>query len=812
VLIVLSIAFYLFPRHKLLVALYLDRGMFDEAFVVVADMISDNPDDPGLLILAAEIHQRNEEPESAVAALELALAKDPQNMEALWRLTTHYEWNRSPFKAVETLEKIAAVDPDDMKALKRLWEYYRYYGPAEKEAATVVRLINLAKRLPNSAVFPDIEEDAVIFRIVRDPLYRAASREMQRLVLLRITQRRNPFVDELLRRLYAQKINYIRAITKSRAQENVVIDTALLRFFEDFVRTDMLNRAKVFAADFDQFWGQGIKGRLELVKVMRWYRLDRQALDLLAEISIQYQNESSIFIQMAKIAQENGDLAAAVAAYEQIVRLQPDNSDYKRRLAELYLESGNTPKAYNLFKKLALLPGADIDDVNRLIETAEASGRTVLLREAALLAKKLFPHNDDLLLRAAALLLGAGDEQAAMIAYVDYLKLKPEDENAQQKLAELYLWNNRPAKAYAIYKSMALTSGGDKKHVSKMIEVAGYTGRRDLIRQAALLVKKLHPRDAEFQRQAAEMLLEAGDEKAAIAAYQDYLNLKPQDQNAQQQLALLYQWNDRPQEAAELHVRLADANPKDFNKALAAGNVYIEMGDTPKGIQYLERALRIRNDDMALKKRLATYYEWVGENDKMIAMLEFLDTRSQVPDDKKLILAQAYLDRKKGIKALKYLEPYAGEAILSPEKGIMLDTAYELAGKTPAAVKILKRLAKENATDPKLLAEVGQRALGLNRTDVAFDFFSVALKKDPKNLVALKGSGQIFAWNNDPERAIARFETYNRLSPNDLEVRYQLGELYFANGREGAAFKQYKKTLTLIKKAQRLQAKTSIEQ
>ena len=76
----------------------------------------------------------------------------------------------------------------------------------------------------------------------------------------------------------------------------------------------------------------------------------------------------------------------------------------------------------------------------------------------------------------------------------------------------------------------------------------------------------------------------------------------------------------------------------------------------------------------------------------------------------------------------------------------------------------------------------------------------------------MKGSGQIFAWNNDPEKAIARFEAYNRLNPHDLEVRYQLGELYFTNGREGDAFKQYKKSLALIKKAKRLEAKTPMKQ
>ena len=97
------------------------------------------------------------------------------------------------------------------------------------------------------------------------------------------------------------------------------------------------------------------------------------------------------------------------------------------------------------------------------------------------------------------------------------------------------------------------------------------------------------------------------------------------------------------------------------------------------------------------------------------------------------------------------------------------------------------------AGNPSLLAELGDRALWLDRTSAALKFYEAALRLEPKNLRALKGSGQIFAWNNNPDRAIERFEAYNRLNPDDFEVRYQLGELYFANQRRGAAFKEYDK-------------------
>jgi tetratricopeptide (TPR) repeat protein len=129
----------------------------------------------------------------------------------------------------------------------------------------------------------------------------------------------------------------------------------------------------------------------------------------------------------------------------------------------------------------------------------------------------------------------------------------------------------------------------------------------------------------------------------------------------------------------------------------------------------------------------------------------------------------------------------------------MLTSAYELLGQWDAVTSIYKRLAKENPDKADLLADLGNRTLWMDKTDLALEFFESALKKDPKQLQALKGSAQIYASISDTGRAIERFEDYNRISPNDYEVRYQLGELYFSSNREGEAFRQYRKALSLMK-------------
>ena len=208
-------------------------------------------------------------------------------------------------------------------------------------------------------------------------------------------------------------------------------------------------------------------------------------------------------------------------------------------------------------------------------------------------------------------------------------------------------------------------------------------------------------------------------------------------------------------------------------------------------------------ENLDIRKRLVTYYQWAEETDGLIKELEYLDTKGQVNDSEKSLLAQAYLDRNQGKLALKHLKPFEERSRLPVKEGLMLASAYELIGQADAAAKIYTRIGKENAKDPELLAQAGEQALWLNKYDTALSLFESALKSNPKNLKALKGSGQIYAWNNRPKKAISRLEKYNRINPEDYEVRYQLGELYFDRGQKHNAFRHYKQAMALIRKQKR---------
>lgn len=419
---------------------------------------------------------------------------------------------------------------------------------------------------------------------------------------------------------------------------------------------------------------------------------------------------------------------------------------------------------------LALSEMAEADPHNQkllslLAETGLKTGEmaTVLRASTALIASA-----DDNSACLDNLLLGAGGTEKTL-EIVKRLQIhRPHDLRLVRKEAKLWLAMNRPDKAYPPVRNLALRTQ-EKADVLQMLTVAGHTGQQEIIRDSLTRVLNIGVKDTKVLETAAEMCL----------------------------------WINRPDQAAMLMGIISDEDPDNPIKAKAAGDAFSKAGDLEKCVRYLERALAQKPEDSSLRMELVKYYGWTNRRQKLIEALISLKNLGLLMEDQRIVLARFYLDRKDGVNALGLLEDLEHGQRLPQNGGIMLASAFELADRPGDAIRIYVRLARENAEQPNFLADLGNRARWLNHNDVALDFYEKSLKLDPKHLIALKGSGLIYASDNKPELAIRQFETYIRLNPNDYEINYQLGELYFANRREDEALEKYQKTLKIIEKAKR---------
>jgi tetratricopeptide (TPR) repeat protein len=867
VVLVLVGAIYFFPRHKVLVHLYLQRGLAQEALVVIDDMLRQRPEDIELMLLRADALQQADEPDSALAQLEQVVRRDPQNREALGKRVQYSQWNRDLSATVRALDDLLAADPLDRAALRRLWEYCAYLSLTDKETETVLRLVHLEKGLPLDAVYPPVMDAADADRLMQDPLPRIAMRTLQRLAFEHRSMGPDPLRDELLRLVFSLRANYLWLWERSPIIGPPDPDVALVNFLEAFLRTDQPAAALVFADQLDAIWTQRPKAKLALLAAMQRFKLDQHAAALAAELGEQYADSIEIQLELAVIAHSSGNLAAAARALEKVAAMRPDSLIDRWRIVDLYLEMGDPLTAYQSIHRLAADTELTPDLMARVMEVAGYTGKPEPAEQTAAMVQRLSPPNPDLMLKAVQLLVAAGRLHGAIAMIEAYGVLRPNDAKALAQQARLYQWTEQPAKAYAVYKQMAATGMDGRGALENMLAAAEASGNPALIREAAQVVGRSGGGDPVLLIKAADALVAAGDVAGGAGVYRRYLQrrsadrraaeklaqlylwqgqyvararllagladaepgnaagllaagqafieagqvaeavgylekamaLKPGDDELRRQIAVYYGWGNLAHKAAPLLAQIADQDPADVDKAMAAAEAWAQVNQLAKAIGHLERSARLRPDYARLWEQLATFNGWIGAVDQKAAALEKLVRLQPLSAEHRLVLAQSYIDRQMPQAAIGLLAPPAQAKTLSPEALLVLATAYQQAGRNDQSGRIFKQLAKDHAGDPTLLADLGSHALWAGRLDQALEFFLAALKKEPRNGKALKGSAQIYAWNNDAARAIAQFEAYNRLVPDDHEARFQLGELYTAHGRHAQAMGQYDKTLSIIR-------------
>jgi len=728
-----------FPYDSNLVSIYLDSGMLPEAHLLIDKLLKKTPDNSRLLSLLSSLYQKEGRSKKAIKTIKKAIIYAPDNLLLMERLAILYEWDRDTANALLTWEQIIKADPDNIMALERAVGYYRYLRYLKKESITIAKLVILQ----NKSKINNYSD-----RHPEDFLLTLMSRDLQKLATIRIVVNDAPNLDVALGRIYLLTKQYQASLEKlnnNKQQDTIVTITTYLDLL---VRTGYVDMAWSFAEALDNHQDTGIQTRLILVKIMRWNEMNKQVLALLSKLEKTYSQNYQIMDKIVNIKEEiNNAMVETV------------------NVATTKTVNNATAETVNVTSSAGelLISKREEKIVDQMFNVTENSGNSDNIEEAFSIGSAQRPHDQKIALKVAESFLSINKQKQAIVALETFLKINPADVKVRKKLVEICLWDSSYRKAYqhALYIAK---QDGSKNSYLEVVKVAEQGG---LIKEGFKIAQEL---------------------------YKKY----PTDPTIQKQLIKLASWTNKPKVVASVLSNIADANEKSFKKALRAGNAWVEAGQLKKGMVYLEKALALQPDNIHLKKNLARYYSWKGSIPQMTVKLEQLEKKGLLNDKERIILAQSYIDRKQGQKVIK-LYKYLNNAKTMPiQPALILASAYELENKRNLALNIYKRLALENSDNPGLLSKIGNHALWLENTKLALQFFESALKKDSANLAAIKGSGQIYAWNNDAQKAMERFELYNKLNPNDYEVRYQLGELYSTNNRQGDADREYQHALQLI--------------
>ena len=904
------------PTQRDILRSYIDNGRYASAWAMIQELLADSPLDFFLYGEAVRLDILEGHPNKAIDRLEALNRKAPLAPEQLERLAVLYEWGRQPQKALVTWERLLEKEPDNRAALNKLIGYYRYRGDLSGESHAIVHLIRL--------------EEA-------DGKWRENGNRLTDLIALQLSQLdmtgKEPAAASLSAMLASGLFQlYEESLEETDNTDPGIQTDAMYRCLEQFVWAGHLELGQAFAERADRLWHTGIDQQLHLVEVLHWNRMDREALDLLAQLHDQAPRDRRIPMAMARISDRMSDPTASIALYDTLVRMDPVEPVYRRRLMALYLQTGQTDalfdryaklyatdkdpnlihellelamqsgdrefqeralalanrcdandsrslklqadlylgldqpeEAYPLLKYLATGPEGKTADLESMIQVAGYTNDPATIADALVVAEHTRPDDAVLLDRIAGRWLTAGrpanaygtmrrlttlngnrpgdicktldmawhtgDTRLIEEAAAWAMDLAPDDKQVTDDVVRLYLSVDQAEKAYAL-KAEQVRRQKDASQIPALLSLAESTGRLECIGEAIAIGRELAPNDADLVRISAEYYLAQSKEPEAIGAFERYLTMRPRDQKARRQLAQLYEWQNQPEKALAQYRQLlrqnpknkaakdalasltgepadgkqtlaqakkmADANPKNAKLALAAGRALVAREQLEEGAIYLRRAADLSPQDTAIWLELADVYEWSGQTDRLVEALERLADGNALDRRRGLLLAEAYMRQRRWSQAGALLQPLTDEAVVPRREGLLLVEVYANMNRNQEAENLIQRLELENEDDPGFLADLGQQAQWRQLSDLALKIFESVLRQDPENLKALKGCGQIYFWTARPGPAIRFLKTYNRLSPEDHEARYLLGEVYLAVHRDAEAQKEFRMAKYLI--------------
>jgi tetratricopeptide (TPR) repeat protein len=293
---------------------------------------------------------------------------------------------------------------------------------------------------------------------------------------------------------------------------------------------------------------------------------------------------------------QSGDIQGAVAAYEQVLQLEPNNPGVRSNLGAAYAHLGRYEEAIEEYRK-----ALDVDGTNSAIR-----------------------RNLALALYKAGRLREASEEASRVVA------MEPENESAVLLLADCHLRLGEYARVVDLLRPVAGRFSEDRA-VSYLLGVAllaqgknaealGAIDRilRDNSPEAHVFLAMTYVRDRDCGKALPEIQLALqGNPKLPLVNFlhgQCLMDDKVND------------WKG----ASEAFRRELEIDPNHFDANLLLGNLLREGGRPEEALSYLAHAARLRSDDLAARFSLGAVYVALDRTAEALPLLE--SVAAAVPD------------------------------------------------------------------------------------------------------------------------------------------------------------------------------------
>jgi len=541
----------------------------------------------------------------------------------------------------------------------------------------------------------------------------------------------------------------------------------------------------------------------------------------------------SAVIELKNVLQQNPDYAEARFLLGKIYLDQSDGAAAEKELARALAQGISPEKAMPLLGRAYLMQGkadkvlsevkvADQApaDVRGVILTLHGDARLILkapdkARQAYKAALKLSPGLSEARLGLARLDLVAGKTDKASSYVSKVLTAEPDNVDALLLKGELLYRSARPEEALATFsRAHDLKPASFQAQLGKVMAEVRLSKFDDAEKDLAPLIKRApsHPvvnyfhavvlfqrHDLDGAEDALNKVLKVapdhaqsllllgvvnylqGDLEQSEYYLKSFVTAVPGHLPGRKLLAAVYIKLKQPKQAIEtLDVVAPDS--ADAQSLALLGTAYLQSGDSEKGTEYLQRAVKLAPNLAAIRAQLALGRLASGEDDAAVSELQTAIDLGQDTPMADILLVYTHLHQKEYDKAIA-----AARALVKkhPESAMALNVlgvSYANAGRRDEARKQFEKVLKQ---DPKYTAAymgLAQIAQQEGKSDEARKHYLDILKVDAKNLGAMLALARMANDARDRKTALEWINKAREANPKAIEPKLLLANARLIQG------------------------------
>jgi Flp pilus assembly protein TadD len=280
-----------------------------------------------------------------------------------------------------------------------------------------------------------------------------------------------------------------------------------------------------------------------------------EALRALEDLVMRHPSYAAAHNDLGVLCQQVGDLAQARRRHEEAIRLQPDNPNFQKNLADLlYIACGETEEALKLYVRILGSNPRDIETLKAISTICVESGKLDDARSFLETILKIEPWNSE-----------ARESLDAIAESKKYVISSPTvTRSADEMYAEVqrFVQQERLSEAHSLLEELAYNYSSSAFFHNDLGVLRYRLGDIEGARRAYERAVDLHPANSNFRKNLADLYFaELGMVDEAIGIYLDLFRLQPRDLETLSGLGQICTAVGRPEEAKTFYRRALEIEP-----------------------------------------------------------------------------------------------------------------------------------------------------------------------------------------------------------------------------------------------------------